>query len=46
MKFVSEEGQEATKVLPWIPATTTAGLMTSGLTTQKGLRWAGQNLIK
>jgi hypothetical protein len=36
MKFVSEEGQEATKVLPWIPATKTAGLMTSGLTTQKG----------
>jgi hypothetical protein len=25
MKFVSEEGQEATKVLPWIPATKTAG---------------------
>jgi predicted metal-binding protein len=38
MKFVSEEGQEATKVLPWIPATKTAGPMTSVLTTQKGLR--------
>lgn len=42
MKFVSEEGQEATKVLPWIPATKTAGPMTSALTTQK----AGDRLDK
>lgn len=38
MKFASEEGLEATKVLPWIPATKTARPMTSGLTTQNGLR--------
>lgn len=35
MKYMSEEGHEATKVLPWIPATKTAGPMTSVLTTQK-----------